>query len=435
MSPKKGWFFLFLNRIKLERVKMSNRLIKSIQNYFKGGLKPNWILNKKFILLILLIIAVVGFCGLNPTLIQTYTNLKVNKTKYQKILLYKSDKCSLSLLRRMHNSHQGHTATLLPNGKVLIVGDLYKRRKAELYDPQIMRFEQIGNTKYDHYDGKAILLNDGKVLLLDKSIEIYDPKTNKFFKKIKEFNKTRYNATLLKDGRVIIVGGIQEYKPKSKSSNGLESAKEIYIYDPNKNKLILAGKMQEARQSPGIATLTNGTVLIVGGSKKVIPDKTLEGIFSYNNPTNTAEIFNPKTFKSIKIISMHISRQQPTLTLLHNGEVLILGGNQENREAELYDFKTQSFKKINYVIRKGGLRVLPIGKNLIIMSGSTRVNDFISVELYDICSGKLDKLCSINDNGALIHPDINQAILLKDNTVLIPGDTQTGSQAFILICK
>jgi hypothetical protein len=56
----------------------------------------------------------------------------------------------------------GHTATLLRNGLVLVVGGA-ESRVAELYDPATGTFRQTGSTRQD--DQTATLLKDGRVLI------------------------------------------------------------------------------------------------------------------------------------------------------------------------------------------------------------------------------------------------------------------------------
>src|SRR5215510_3050877 len=60
-----------------------------------------------------------------------------------------------------------HSATLLPNGKVLIAGS----RTAEIYDPSTGAFTATGNMISDHQCQQAILLNSGKVLMAGGSAD------------------------------------------------------------------------------------------------------------------------------------------------------------------------------------------------------------------------------------------------------------------------
>jgi hypothetical protein len=92
----------------------------------------------------------------------------------------------------MLTPRSGHTATLLPDGKVLIAGgmrrnqDFYK--SAELYDPATGKFQPTGEMSIGRVGHFAILLRSGKVLVgggwigrgTTDSAELYDPTTGKF---------------------------------------------------------------------------------------------------------------------------------------------------------------------------------------------------------------------------------------------------------------
>ena len=97
----------------------------------------------------------------------------------------------------MMTPRAGHTATLLTNGKVLIVGGSPSfPASAELYDPATGAFAATGNMTEGRAYHTATLLPDGKVLivggcanltlLLDcilpalSSAELYDPVTGNF---------------------------------------------------------------------------------------------------------------------------------------------------------------------------------------------------------------------------------------------------------------
>ncbi len=95
---------------------------------------------------------------------------------------------TFSSIQPMSVTRQSHTATLLQNGKVLLAGGFNGTylASAELYDLETGLFTPTGSMTMPRSGHKAILLDDGKVLLVGgtgegwrflATAEIYDPHT------------------------------------------------------------------------------------------------------------------------------------------------------------------------------------------------------------------------------------------------------------------
>ena len=125
-----------------------------------------------------------------------------------------SDTWSLSC--PMLNARAFHTATMLHNGRVLVVGGLGAETSAEMYDPVSETWSRAGQTSEDRVEHSATLLGDGKVLVVggigsSPAVEIYDPETNSWAV-VGQIDGARSGvaAALLPAGDVLLTGGMAE---------------------------------------------------------------------------------------------------------------------------------------------------------------------------------------------------------------------------------
>jgi hypothetical protein len=107
------------------------------------------------------------------------------------------------------------TATLLPNGKVLVAGGyngLEPMASAEIFDPAMKTFTPTGAMAKARFRHVAVALSDGKVLIAgggNKTCEIYDPATGAFQPSATlAADRLDLSGTLLKDGRVLLAFGV-----------------------------------------------------------------------------------------------------------------------------------------------------------------------------------------------------------------------------------
>lgn len=153
--------------------------------------------------------------------------------------------------------------TLLPNGRVLIVGDS-KGQIAEIYDSEKNEFIQVGETTKPFYETTSILLNNNKVLIAgsaqDNYADLYDIKTGKFKASRGKLHSIYYNnagatSTLLNNGKALIIG--------TYTNNGYEN-----LYNPRLDLFFKTPNLGNAVGNHTATLLTNGDVLITGGGCK-----------------------------------------------------------------------------------------------------------------------------------------------------------------------
>ena len=162
--------------------------------------------------------------------------------------LYDPATDSFSSAGAMRVVHCGHTATVLQNGKVLIVGGT----DAELYDPATNRWSSAGAMNAAHA-GSAVLLPNGKVLLAGATVpaELYDPAAGTFTVTGSSANLYGANtAVLLTNGKVLMAGG---------------PAGQCELYDPLAGTWSATGSLNSVRFGFGLSLISDGHVLVTDG--------------------------------------------------------------------------------------------------------------------------------------------------------------------------
>jgi hypothetical protein len=129
---------------------------------------------------------------------------------------------SFTVAATMTSARAGHTATLLPDGKVLVTGGftdstLVGTATAEIYDPASASFRATNKPMVvERSAHTATLLPDSTVLIvggdnLDSFVaETYSPSDGSFSAVgVDDSDSTEHTATLLKNGSVLIIGGVE----------------------------------------------------------------------------------------------------------------------------------------------------------------------------------------------------------------------------------
>jgi hypothetical protein len=266
----------------------------------------------------------------------------------------------------MSTNRYYHTATLLPDGRVLVSGGSngtvsatnpwpgkIALGSAETYDPELGTWSPTPLMSTARFFHTATLLQDGRVLVSggqtsegqyleysSASAEIYDPTRDTWSPTGSMtaspfgpwLGRETHSAVLLLDGQVLVSGGIiqsvQTSPDHSGSSEGYYISETAEIYDPASGTWHVTGSMRAATRARHIGTLlSDGRVLVSGGL----------AYFSFDNAS--AELYSPADGTWSVTDRMSTPRVGHTSTLLPDGRVLVSGGSASETilaSAEIY---------------------------------------------------------------------------------------------------
>ncbi len=318
----------------------------------------------------------------------------------------------------------GHTATVLRDGRVLIVGGdtalNAHTATAEIFDPVTNTFSPTGSLNAPRTGHSATLLPDGRVLVIAGynntgllgDAEIYDPATGQWTVTQPNFaHGVVHIATLLKDGRVFVMAGSQP-----SGSSGLDD--RVEIFDPQTNLWQKVAYHENTGGGAAATLLADGRVLIAGG-------------------TADPAIYDP-THDAWHFAGMLITpRSQAQMARLPDGRVLLIGGVAFSAgggpvlgSAEIFDPRNTIWLQAAPLARaryNTAAVVLPDGRVLIV-GGWEAYNSYEAAllntaEVYDARSGVWSTLAPLN-SGRASHT----ATLLPNGRVLVTGgETSRGT--------
>lgn len=359
----------------------------------------------------------------------------------------------------MLQTRSEHTATVLPGGKLLVVGGrsaMGSLATAEVYDPATRTWSSTGSLAQARTGHTATLLNNGKVLVTGgratagplASAEVYNPATGTW-SPTSALSEARSDhvATLLSDGKVLVAGG------KDSMGAALASAK---LYDPATGTWSPAGSLNQGRSDHTATVLPNGKVLVTGGKNSagsldstpvydpvtklwsaasslahartghtatVLSDGGLL-VTGGSDPAGhlaSAEIFAPAVGAWSPTGSLHRVRGDHTATILPGGRVLVTGGRDTNGplgSAEVYDMATRAWGTTDSLVqaRTGHTATLLPDGQVLVAGGSNSAGYLSSVEVYFPAPGAWRITDSLNQVRAG-----HTATPLADGKVLVVG--------------
>ncbi len=313
-------------------------------------------------------------------------------------------------------SRAEHTATLLPNGKVLITGgysyvnvtqaDHVTLASTELYDSATNTFTANSPLTTGRKAHTATSLPNGNVLVVGgtggsgalASAELYNP-GNATWSAVGPLARARsgHTATLLPNGNVLVVGGTAD-------TSALAS---VELYNSATATWSTVTPLARARSGHTATLLPNGNVLVVGGGD--------------GKGDSSAELFNPASNIWIRAAALNSARIRHSATLLPSGSVLVAGGYAsitDPTSIERYDPATDTWSIAAAQIKPRTWHtatLLPNGK-LLIAGGDGLYHTGASVELYDPARDILTATNSLNTARSR-----HSATLLNNGKVFIAG--------------
>lgn len=325
---------------------------------------------------------------------------------------------------------QGHTATLLPSGKVLVIGgssadgQTTGSKTAELYShgglsgTWTQLTPQMAQPRVHH---TATLLAPSKVLVVggwdgtDPAYfaELYDPDATTPWTPVSSgapASCREHTATLLPSGKVLVVGGRD-------SSTALASA---YLFDPATRSWSTTGSLSVARFGHTAMLLTTGQVLVAGGRT---------GSVSGQEVTSSAELYDPSkgTWSPTRLLSS--PRGLHAAASLFSNDVLVVGGTGGGgvalKKSELYPKATGPWSTAHPIQSARAAHtatLLSTGKILVAGGGTTPGQSSASVELYDPKAASSSSVRPMN-----MARSQHTATLLPNDQVLVVGGVVGGT--------
>jgi hypothetical protein len=249
------------------------------------------------------------------------------------------DSGEFSATGRMGMPRVGSTSTVLLDGRVLIAGGFtaapgggQATDYAELFDPLTNAFAATGPMMSTRDSHTATMLPDGRVLIAggwngrraDATddppwnplfVELFDPRSG-VFSMGRDMSTTRigHRAVRLVSGRVLLLGGVPAIQNRHEQPPNPAYAE---IFDPASGAISPLTTPSAARQEYTATALPNGMVLMLGGK--------IDG-----RAVATAELFNPATGAVTSAPGLAVARFGHAALLMPDGRVLVIGGTGDD---------------------------------------------------------------------------------------------------------
>ncbi len=264
----------------------------------------------------------------------------------------------------LHHARSSHTATLLEDGRVLVVGGerVVSRNPlatAELFDPTTETWSDAAEMPTRRSNHQAVRLPSGEVLVvgggraapvgvgsgidvLDSAL-LYDS-TNDRWTEVGAMadGRSHFGAALLPSGRVLVFGGTSGEHTHGSECTGApncgpigDSLASAEVYDPATQTFSATGSLAHARTAFAHVVLANGDVAV------------LSGVNDYREGQATTEVYNEA--RGTWVLGPALASEARLFhdaARLPSGQVLMGGGKLADvrilSSTELLDFSAES---------------------------------------------------------------------------------------------
>jgi N-acetylneuraminic acid mutarotase len=336
----------------------------------------------------------------------------------------------------MHTARASHTATLLPNGLVLVAGGTGGSGGAllssELYNPASGTWSTTGNLHVGRVSAQSVLLPNGMVLAMGgcinndclssttKSAEIYNPVSGTWtVTGSMRTARAEFIAVLLPSKKVLVAGGCTSY-----NANGcIAVTTAAELYNPATGTWTATGAMRAARMAMTGTVLLNGKALIAGGQTAA------------SDALGSSELYNPATGTFTLTGRLITPRSGHTATLLTTGFVLMAGGENVNgisiSKAELYNAATGTYAATgNMPSNRQEHRAVLLPAGTVLVVGGNNVNAITttvlaSCAIYNPATGTWATTSTMKNARA----DHTATLLHTGHVLAAGGDNTSGELA------
>ncbi|HSU57656.1 MAG TPA: Calx-beta domain-containing protein, partial [Candidatus Dormibacteraeota bacterium] len=300
-------------------------------------------------------------------------------------------------------ARRSHTATLLPNGKVLVTGGITATGTTsmiELYDPATSNFTAAGDLTIPRAYHTATLLPDGRVLLAgNTNAEIYNPATGLSVKTANMITpRTQgHTATLLSNGRVLLAGGYIYFYSTSATE----------VFDPVSGTFTSGPNLRWSRYGHTSTRLSDNSVFIAGGQEVSYWD------------VMECDIISPDGLSKIKTTPPIMPSSQAGANLLPDGRVLLSGGWSTFDDAVFFVPTNTSFAAAGKAYDKRWRHISQLLTNgtVLVCAGA---NGGQTAEILSPATGTFTRTTDLREPR-----DYAAGVTLPDGRVLVTGGLAT----------